>query len=454
MKKIFIPLFILAFFTQYIHAQRLEVDAGISQLVSNFEAKYWNSNVSNVVVLGFKMQDSIDKNDLCSYVKNGVIEKLSQSKFKVLDPIEVELVEKDHPWSVIDLKNRSFLTQYDQFLTEKINLPINAYIYGVIYKVNGQIKITAFLLQDGDFNSLGNSSVAFAESGNAPIAPDIASNTQTNEPPEGAPAKILYRGGSDPLKGLDVAEEKKTMQFGKFYALIIGIDQYGGEWPKLQNAVNDAKAFEEVLRSKYSFDEFHALYNEKATRENIIKEFEWMVQNVKPDDNVVIYFSGHGDYKKELNKGYWVPVNATTSSTSEFISNNDIQTYLGGIKSKHTLLISDACFSGDIFRGKTVSIPYEESERYYAKVHNLASRKAITSGGTEPVMDGGGVNGHSIFAYYILKSLESNSNKYYDATQLFESIKIPVINNSTQTPLFQPIKDTGDEGGQFIFVRK
>ena len=208
-----------------------------------------------------------------------------------------------------------------------------------------------------------------------------------------------------------------------------------------------------MLKSKYKIDFFHSLYDQNATRENIIKEFEWMVQNVKPSDNVVIYYSGHGEFKKDLNKGYWVPVNATNSSTSQYISNNDIQTYLGGIKSKHTLLISDACFSGDIFRGKTITIPYEESDRYYSKVNNLISRKAITSGGIEPVMDGG-KEGHSVFAYYLLKSLATNNSKFYDANQLYESIKIPVVNNSQQSPNFQPIRDSGDEGGQFIFIRK
>jgi len=39
-------------------------------------------------------------------------------------------------------------------------------------------------------------------------------------------------------------------------------------------------------------------------------------------------------------------------------------------------------------------------------------------------------------------------------TQLFANILIPVTNNSNQSPKFQPIKNTGDEGGQFIFIKK
>lgn len=263
---------------------------------------------------------------------------------------------------------------------------------------------------------------------------------------------VIYRGG-DPLKGLNVSSAKSEMLIGNYYALIVGVDNYSGDWTPLQNAVNDAVTIEKVLRENYKFDHFKALYNEQATRSNIINEFEWLVANVKVNDNVFIYYSGHGDYKQELNKGYWVPVDATTKSTSQFISNNDIQTFLGGIKSKHTLLVADACFSGDIFRGSTVSVPYENSEKYYAKVHDLTSRQAISSGGIEPVMDGG-QDGHSVFAYYLLKTLRSNTSKYLDASQVYSNIKIPITNNSEQSPNFSPIKNTGDEGGQFIFIKK
>ncbi len=266
------------------------------------------------------------------------------------------------------------------------------------------------------------------------------------------PEKPMYRGSGDPLKGLNVSKLKE-MVIGNYYALIIGIDNYKGAYPPLKNAVNDAKAIETMLKSKYKFDKFKTLYNEQATRGNIITEFEALVATAKEQDNVFIYYSGHGELKKELNKGFWIPIDYIANSTANNISNADIQTYLGGIKSKHTLLVADACFSGDIFRGNTVSVPFEESEKYYKEVHGLPSRQAMTSGGLEPVMDGG-KDGHSVFAYYFLKTLTENDNKYFDAGQLYNKIKIPVINNSEQSPKLAPVKNTGDEGGQFLFIKK
>lgn len=322
----------------------------------------------------------------------------------------------------------------------------------------------AAVTKDGDFTaviglSLGNNNIKTvakdvngqrSETNFTIIRNQAIAKSDIEQPKE----EGLYRGGGDPLKGMKTSSPAKSqLVTGNYYALIIGIDKYKGSWPSLKNAVNDAKAVETTLRDGYKFDKFKTLYNESATRTNIITEFEWLVENVKENDNVLIYYSGHGELKKELNKGYWVPSDASTQSTSQYISNSEIQTFIAGIPSKHTLLISDACFSGDIFRGSTVSIPFENSEKYYTKVYDLKSRTAISSGGIEPVMDGG-KQGHSIFAYYLLEALKNNTAKHFDSSQLFDKIKIPVTNNSDQSPAYNAIHKSGDAGGHFIFIRK
>ncbi len=263
----------------------------------------------------------------------------------------------------------------------------------------------------------------------------------------------LYRGSNDPLKGLNASKAIQEVTVGRYFALIIGIDNYSGDWNPLRNAVNDAKAVAAQLAGSYEFQSIRTLYNEQATRANILREYEWLIANVGANDNLLIFYSGHGDYKEALQRGFWVPADAKTSSIAEMISNTDIQAFLSGIKSKHTFLIADACFSGDIFRGKTLTIPYENSFKYYNQIYSKTSRTALTSGGIEPVMDGG-KDGHSVFTYYLLKSLSSNQNQFFDASQLFNDIKIAVVNNSNQTPAYSPIINTGDEGGQFIFIKK
>lgn len=243
---------------------------------------------------------------------------------------------------------------------------------------------------------------------------------------------------------------------GKYVALIIGINSYSGYWPPLKNAVNDAKGVEEILKKSYVFNDIYTLIDQAATRKNILNKLDWLSKNLTKDDNLLIFYSGHGQYNKILNKGFWVPIDATSNSVADYISNSDLKTFIGGIPSKHTLLITDACFAGDIFRGKpaeTIAFDPNNMERYYKEVYNKQSRDALTSGGLEEVMDSG-KNNHSIFTYYLIKTLTENQQKYMDATQLYNDFKIAVANNSEQTPILQALRDTNDEGGQFVFIRK
>ena len=72
----------------------------------------------------------------------------------------------------------------------------------------------------------------------------------------------------------------------------------------------------------------------------------------------------------------------------------------------------------------------------------------MTSGTLTEVPD------RSAFVEYLVKRLESNQQKFLSSEQLFSSFRIAVINNSDVVPQYGEIKDVGDEGGDFIFVRK
>jgi len=60
----------------------------------------------------------------------------------------------------------------------------------------------------------------------------------------------------------------------------------------------------------------------------------------------------------------------------------------------------------------------------------------------------------SVFMKYLLERLSNNSEKYFSSSQLFQSIEIPVGNNSPTTPQYGVIQNVGDEGGDFIFIKK
>jgi len=234
----------------------------------------------------------------------------------------------------------------------------------------------------------------------------------------------------------------------KYYALVVAIDDYkSNEWGALKTPVNDANAIKDILIGKYGFEEVIYLYDEDATRANIINYLDRLAQNVTSNDNILVYFSGHG---VELgNEGYWVPADAKGKERSELIPNSEIKNALAKTEAKHALVMIDACFSGAIFKSSNLFLENDGSEEYYKKVDALVSRQAITAGGLEPVLDGQGE--HSIFAKYMIKYLKKNQKSVLDAGELYEMLKYPVQANSPNVPRFGHIQNAGHEGGQFTF---
>jgi hypothetical protein len=207
----------------------------------------------------------------------------------------------------------------------------------------------------------------------------------------------------------------------------------------------------------YMFDREHVmeLYDEQATRESIIKRFEELAKKVEVNDNVLIYYAGHGEHDQTFKRGYWIPVDANTQSIAQYLPSTDLQTFLGALKSRSILVISDACFSGTVFPTDVKSSSFETTNGYVQKIPKPKARQALISGGNEPVMDGGVfIDQHSIFAHYLIDRLGKNTDKYLTASTLYERIKTPVSNKSLQTPECNAIQNTGDEGGEFLFVRE
>jgi len=240
---------------------------------------------------------------------------------------------------------------------------------------------------------------------------------------------------------------------GNQWLFVIGIDTYI-KWPPLKTAVNDAKAVKEVLLSRYHFEKDYLieLYDEQATRKNIISKLRYLANNIREDDSLVIFYAGHGHLDSITKRGSWIPVESGTQDASAWISNNDIKDYLkiDAIKAKHILLISDSCFAGDFFRGDRGIVP-NITETIIKKAYQLSSRQAITSGGLEPVSDAG-FGKNSIFSYFLIKTLKENQKPFLVPSEMFLDIKAGVAENADQFPLLGSLKDTGgQQGGEIVF---
>jgi len=232
-----------------------------------------------------------------------------------------------------------------------------------------------------------------------------------------------------------------------YYALVIGIDEYNDQRiESLDNPVSDAKALSDILNRYYTFEKEHVKLLTNPTRSQIIESFDELSYKINEKDQLLIFYAGHGIWDERLNQGFWLPADANLDTKAQWLSNSTIRDYIGGIQSKHTLLITDACFSGSIFKERAV---FTESKAML-EMYKLPSRKAMTSGALKTVPD------KSVFIEYLNKNLANNDRPLLSAEELFRGFKTAVINNSAngQVPQYGPIGQVGDEGGDFIFLKR
>jgi len=232
---------------------------------------------------------------------------------------------------------------------------------------------------------------------------------------------------------------------GKYYALLIGINEYQfADIPDLDNPIKDAESLYKVLLTKYIFAEDNIIFLKNPTHSEIITTFDGLSGKLSPNDNLLIFYAGHGHWDEKGKVGYWLPSDATRSSTVNWFRNSTLRDFIGSIQTKHTLLIADACFSGAIFKTRAL----KDAPKGISKLADLPSRKAMTSGILQVVPD------ESYFIKYLVKRLSENEDEFMTSEFLFSSFQTAVMNNSPNIPQFGVIQNVGDEGGDFIFIKR
>ncbi|MFK7969188.1 MAG: caspase domain-containing protein [Bacteroidia bacterium] len=244
----------------------------------------------------------------------------------------------------------------------------------------------------------------------------------------------------------NIPKASSTLKRGINHLFVVGINHYDGV-AKLSNAVRDAQTFRDVLVSRYGFDPAYVMemYDKAATRTSIMQRLRELAGKVKPEDSVLIYFSGHGHYDTTLEEGYWVPVEATYDVIDDYISYSFLQKVVKAAAARHVLMIVDSCYSGAVL--------VRERDARKERLERDPSRWLIASGRNEVVPDG--VAGkHSPFAEELIHLLNSYSDSGLSTMGLINRLTENVSYNSFQTPIGQPLFNVGHKGGQFIFYPK
>ncbi len=266
-----------------------------------------------------------------------------------------------------------------------------------------------------------------------------------------APAARTLRG-KGPATGVASLPE---IDFGTYHALVIGNNGYR-LLPQLGTAAHDAETVASLLRDKYGF-KVKVLVD--ADRYGILSALNGLRQELTEQDNLLIYYAGHGELDRINNRGHWLPVDAEPDSSANWISNIQITDVLNAMSVRQILVVADSCYSGTLTRSSIARLDAGISDdlrnRWLQAMSGKRARVVLSSGGVQPVLDAAGGD-HSVFARAFLEVLQSNTG-IIEGQRLYLQVAervaaVPEAADIGQVPQYAPIKYAGHEAGDFFFV--
>ncbi|MEZ5040681.1 MAG: caspase family protein [Saprospiraceae bacterium] len=256
------------------------------------------------------------------------------------------------------------------------------------------------------------------------------------------------------------------------HLLAIAVDAYEDEAiDNLSNCVSDVEDLLEVLTTDYFFErgnirflrsrdvaldkssqkdiqsmEKDFAFIGEATHELIIAQLKDLAKTMRPNDNLIICYSGHGIYDQDFNEGYWIPADGKLKNNASYIENGTIRTALNAINTHHTVLISDSCYSGTLFsagKQRSLDIP---------RVYKHPSRWGLTAGRRNETVSDGNLGGNSPFARELIRILKRKQEVWIG--DLCKEIVTEIEHRKeAQTPMGEPFADMkAHDGGQFVFL--
>lgn len=238
-------------------------------------------------------------------------------------------------------------------------------------------------------------------------------------------------------------------------ALIFATDNYE-EWDDLSNPIFDAKTISTELTDQYGYEV--ELLTDNTIDDILLKLKEYAGKYYNKNDQLFVFFAGHGHYDELLGDGYIVGteslVNDPTNKT--YLSYSILARALNNIPANHIFLTMDVCFGGT-FDSKLASgdrgggdIYSEVSrEEFVARRLKYKTRKFLTSGGVQYVPDGR-PGEHSPFTKRFIAALRSQGG---DDRILTLSDILDNVSRVNPQPHFGEF-GSNEAGSDFIFMAK
>jgi tol-pal system protein YbgF len=238
--------------------------------------------------------------------------------------------------------------------------------------------------------------------------------------------------------------------YGASHALVIGIDDYTGGWPRLSNAVKDARAVAEEL-DRQGFQVTLETNLTASRLDRSLKEF-FAIKGSDPEARLLLWFAGHGHTLR--GEGFLVPADAPPASDPRFKVRAIHMRDFGGLvrlaESRHVLAVFDSCFSGTIFTSRAGAPPAAITTKTTKPV-----RQFLTSGDAgQQVRDDGSFRKLFVRALRGEERADANRDGYLTGEELglFLSQEVAMLTSAAQTPKHGKLHDVEFNQGDFVFV--
>ncbi len=249
------------------------------------------------------------------------------------------------------------------------------------------------------------------------------------------------------LKAVTREQGVELSLYAESHALLIGASRYS-DWPHLPSISGELDMVEEALSST-GFDVSRLVDPTSSELKSGITEFI-NSYGYEPENRLLIYFSGHGHSVGD--KGFLLPIDIPLPEhRQEFrrkaLPMTQILAWAKDMEAKHVLFVFDSCFSGSVFKSK--SMP-EDQERYIRKATAYPVRQFITAGSANEE-----VPAKSTFTPAFVAAIKGegdlNHDGYITGSELGVHLSQLVPQFIDQTPQYGKIREYGLSRGDFVF---
>ena len=247
---------------------------------------------------------------------------------------------------------------------------------------------------------------------------------------------------------------QQIVVYSESHALVIWAGEYQNpKWDRLINVKSEAEDISAALVRQGFTITTVTNPTGRQLREKIqdfINSYGYAKNN-----RLVIYFAGHG-FSRNNTKGYLVPIDAPDPASNPqteqaflkvALDMDQIVSWAKQIEAKHVLFVFDSCFSGTIFKQRSIStIPL-----YIESIMSKPVRQFLTAGDADQE-----VPAKSFFSPLFIRGIEGeadlSNDGYVTGSELGLYLKENLSGYTTlQTPQFGTIRDPQLDQGDIIF---